>query len=88
VKFLPQPKKPVKNMDTSISNGAELAGVIIVFFLIGLGIDHWRHTTPWFMVGLTVFGVVGQFIKMYYAYNFKMSELEEKRSEVARGINS
>jgi ATP synthase protein I len=85
VKFLPQPKKPVKSMDNSISNGAELAGVVIVFFLIGLGVDHWRHTTPWFMVGLTVFGVVGQFIKMYYAYSAQMENLEAERLNSSTG---
>lgn len=85
MKFLPQPKKPVKSMDNSISNGAELAGVVIVFFLIGLGVDHWRHTTPWFMVGLTVFGVVGQFIKMYYAYSAQMENLEAERLNSSTG---
>ena len=57
MKFLPKPK-PVTAIDSSISNGAELAGVVLVFFLIGLGLDVWLGTTPLFMLALTVFGTI------------------------------
>lgn len=85
MKFLPKPK-PMTSIDSSISNGAELAGVVVVFFLIGLGIDAWLGTTPWLMITLAVFGLVGQFTKMYYAYTARMKELEAHRAENARGV--
>ena len=83
LKFLPKPK-PVTAIDSSISNGAELAGVVLVFFLIGLGIDVWAGTTPWFMIALTVFGTVGQFVKMYFTYSARMRTLEQARADAVR----
>ena len=85
LKLLPKPK-PMSSIDSSISNGAELAGVIAVFFLIGLGLDTWLGTTPWLMVCLSLFGMIGQFTKMYFAYTERMKELERHRSEAARGV--
>ena len=85
LKFLPKPK-PVTAIDSSISNGAELAGVVLVFFLIGFGLDMWLDTTPWFMIGLVLFGVTGQFVKMYYTYSARMETLERERARSARGI--
>ena len=86
LKLLPKPK-PMTSIDSSISNGAELAGVVLVFFLIGLGLDVWLGSTPGFMIGLTLFGMVGQFAKMYYAYTGRMKELEKARAEGARGVS-
>ncbi len=68
-----------------MSQGAEFAGGIIVFFLIGLGLDVWLDTTPIFMVALTVFSMVGQFVKMYYAYSSAMDQEQKKRADSARG---
>lgn len=84
MRLLPKPK-PMPSVDSSISNGAELAGVVIVFFLIGLGLDTWLGTTPLFMIGMLVFGVAGQFTKMYYVYNDRMKALEDHRSREASG---
>ena len=83
---MPKPK-PMATIDSSISNGAELAGVIVAFFLIGLGIDAWLGTTPWVMIALSLFGMAGQFIKMYFAYTERMRALEQDRAENARGVN-
>ncbi len=68
-----------------MSQGAELAGSVVVFFFIGFGLDAWLDTTPWFMVGCTVFGLVGQFIKMYFTYTSAMSHHEEVRAAKTRG---
>lgn len=72
-------------LDSGVSHGAELAGGVVVFFLIGFGIDSWLNTTPAFMIGLTVFSVVGQFVKIYYTYSSAMRHLEEERAATARG---
>ena len=83
MKFLPKPK-PVA-LDSGVSQGAELAGGIVVFFLIGFGLDVVLDTTPVFMIVMTVFAVVGQFVKMYYSYSSAMRHLEEERASAARG---
>lgn len=71
-------------MNTNVSEGVELAVGIVVFFLIGLGIDAWLGTTPLFMIVLTVFAVVGNFVKMYYSYSRAMRHEEEERARLAR----
>ena len=83
VKLIPKPK-PVA-LDSGVSQGAELAVGILVFFLIGLGIDTWLGSTPGFMIGLTVFAVVGNFVRMYYSYTSAMRHLEKERAAQARG---
>lgn len=83
MKLIPKPKPVV--LDSGVSHGAELAGGVVVFFLIGFGIDSWLNTTPAFMIGLTVFSVVGQFVKIYYTYSSAMRHLEEERAATARG---
>lgn len=84
MRLLPKPK-PVSGIDSSISQGAELAGSVLVFFLIGFGLDVWLDTTPGFMIGLVLFGVTGQFVKMYYSYSARMRVLEQERADAARG---
>lgn len=84
MKFLPTPKK-VAPIDTGLSNGAELAGTVLVFFLIGLGLDAWLGTTPAFMIALVVFAVIGQFVRTYYSYSRTMDRLEADRAELREG---
>lgn len=83
MKLIPTPK-PLPAGDRGISQGAEFAGSVVVFFLIGLGLDAWLGTTPIFMVALVVFATVGQFVKMWYAYSAEMTRLEAERAEVGR----
>lgn len=83
LKFLPTPKPPAA-VDSGISQGAELAGSIVVFFLIGFGVDAWLDTTPVFMITLTVFAVVGQFVKIYFTYSREMARLEAERANSSR----
>lgn len=78
MKFIPTPK-PSAPVDRGISQGAELAVGVLVFFFIGFGIDTWLGTVPVFMIALTIFGVIGYFVRMYYAYNVEMAKLEKER---------
>lgn len=82
MKFLPKPK-PIA-LDSGVSQGAELAGGIVVFFLIGFGLDVLLDTTPVFMIALVVVALVAQFAKLYYVYNAQMSRLESERREAVR----
>ena len=86
MRLLPKPK-PMTAIDSSISNGAEIAGSVLVFFLMGFGLDMWLGTTPWFMIGLVLFGVTGQFVKTYYTYSARMEALEKARADSARGVS-
>ena len=40
---------------------------------------------PVFMVALTIFGMVGYFVRIYYAYNSAMSKIEQDRFDKSRG---
>lgn len=64
-------------------NGAEIAGGVLVFFLIGWGLDSLWDSRPIGMVAATVFGTVGYFIRTYYAYTRAMTALERERSTTA-----
>lgn len=66
-------------------NGAEIAVGVLVFFLIGWGIDAWWGTTPLAMVVSTLFGTAGYFVRTYYSYTHRMETLEQERSVAARG---
>lgn len=91
---LPEVPVPVKIMPTrradadslqagqTLGRGMDFALVVLVFLGIGYVIDRWLDTRPWFMVGLVVFSVVGQFVKMYYEYTATMTELEQQRAAV------
>ena len=86
MKILPTPKTPVV-LDKGISQGAELAVGILVFFGIGALIDWWLGTMPVFMIALSIFGMVGYFVRIYFTYNVAMTELEDKRAQESRGVS-
>ena len=68
----------------SLNKGTEIAGTVLVFAALGLALDRWLGTTPWFMVSLVVVTLVAQFVKLYYVYTAQMTDLEAQRREVAR----
>lgn len=75
-------------LNRGLSNGVELAGVVVVFFLIGFGLDKAFHTGHWFMLGFTVFGIVGSFVRAYYAYTAEMDRLDRQRRTPRAGSES
>ena len=58
---------------------------LVVFFLMGWGLDALLGTVPVFMIAFTVFAMVGQFVKMYFIYSRDMRHLEDQRAEMVRG---
>jgi F0F1-type ATP synthase assembly protein I len=38
--------------------GYTLIGAILFFALVGYGLDRWRGTSPWFLVGGLILGIV------------------------------
>jgi len=83
LKLLPKPK-PV-SLDSGVSQGIEMAVGLVVFFLMGWGLDALFGTVPLFMIAFTVFAMVGQFVKMYFIYSRDMRHLEDQRAEMVRG---
>jgi ATP synthase protein I len=73
-----------KQNGQTLGRGMEFALVVLVFLGIGYGIDRWLGTRPWFMVGLVVFSVIGQFIKMYYEYTAAMEVHEAERARASQ----
>ncbi len=70
--------------DQTLGRGMDFALVVLVFLGIGYGLDRWLDTRPLFMIGLVVFAVVGQFIKMYYDYTATMEAHEAERNAAAK----
>lgn len=84
MKILPNTQTRTGATDT-LGSGAELAGVVVVFLLLGWGLDVWLGTLPLFMIVFVLFAVVGQFVKMYFVYSHQMRTLEDERASVSRG---
>jgi len=93
VRLLPDPKivrriagnpRAAENSAGGLGHGAEIAFGVLIFFLIGFAIDHFAGTTPVFMIVMTVFSCVGNFVKMWFGYDTQMKRLEEERAETRR----
>jgi F0F1-type ATP synthase assembly protein I len=56
----------------SFSKGIEFVGILIVFLGLGWVLDRALGTTPWLMIVLTIIGVCGQFVRVWYAYDAEM----------------
>ena len=81
LKVLPDQRTIAEHQQSgqTLGRGMDFALVVLVFLGIGYGLDRWLGTRPLFMVGLVVFSVIGQFIKMYFEYTATMQELEAQR---------
>ena len=77
------PKSSASAGDQGLGQGAEIAIGLLVFFGIGAGIDWLAGTTPVFMIALTVFCAVGQFVRVWYGYEARMRNLEADRARNA-----
>lgn len=82
MKLTPTRRTPeqAKNGET-LGRGMDFALTMLVFLGIGALIDRWLGTWPAFAIGLMLFSVVGQFIKMYYDYKAAMEAHEAERAE-------
>ena len=82
LRVLPDQRKIAEHQQSgqTLGRGMDFALVVLAFLGIGYGLDRWLGTRPLFMVGLVVFSVVGQFIKMYFEYTATMQQLEAERT--------
>ena len=84
MKVLPDQRTIAEHQQSgqTLGRGMDFALVVLVFLGIGYGLDRWLGTRPAFTIGLVVFSVVGQFIKMYFEYTATMKVHEAERAEV------
>jgi F0F1-type ATP synthase assembly protein I len=77
-----RPKRDIALMgsDDSMTKGIEIAGTVLVLFVMGFFLDRWLGTAPIFMIVLTIIAMVVQFIKMYYVYSAQMETKERQRA--------
>ena len=61
-----------------------LSGVL--FGLLVLALYRWLGTTPWCMVGATLFGFVGATLSIYYRYRHDIAVLEAKRDAARNDV--
>ena len=85
MKLLPSAPKAPKT-DSMIGKGMDIALVVALFVGVGILLDRWLGTLPWFTIGLTVLAAIGFFAKYKYQYDAAMEEHEaERRERVAAG---
>jgi len=67
------------SVDSNLGQGMEFALTVAVFLGLGWLIDGWADTRPVFTIALVVFSMVGQFVKMWFVYDARMTSLEAER---------
>jgi ATP synthase protein I len=87
LKVLPDQRKIAEAQQSgqTLGRGMDFALVVLVFLGVGYGLDRWLGTRPLFIIGLVLFSVVGQFMKMYFEYTATMQQHEAER---AAGVQS
>ncbi len=70
--------------DSNLARGMDLAFTLGVFLVAGLLLDRWLGTAPVCTIAGIVIASVGQFVRMKYAYDATMEQLEAER-RAARG---
>ena len=86
MKLLPRPPKNVRvNTEDSLGHGMDAVIMLAIFLGAGFGLDRLFGTTPIFMIVMTVVGSVGLFARIYYQYEAKMDEHDERRSAKLAG---
>ena len=88
MKLMPERSKiaAAQQSGQTLGSGMDFALVVLVFLGIGYGLDRWLGTRPWCMIGLVVFSVVGQFVKMYYEYTAAMEQHETERAQRSKAV--
>jgi len=59
----------------------EIALTVALFVAVGLGLDRWLGTLPWFTIGMTLLAGIGFFAKFKYQYDVAMDQHEAERLE-------
>lgn len=68
----------------ALARSFEFAATLGLFTFAGYLLDRRLGTGPWLMVGLAVFCLVGQFVKLWFAYDAEMRGHEQRFAEERR----
>ncbi len=86
MKFLPTRKQVVRGpsaSDDSLGRGAEISVSVGIFLVVGLVVDNSLGTRPIFTILLSLFSLLGSFVRMWYVYEGNMQVQEVKRRNAA-----
>ncbi|GBL20945.1 hypothetical protein EMGBS4_10050 [Acidimicrobiaceae bacterium] len=86
LKFLPTRKPVVRGAsasDDSLGRGAEISVSVGIFLVVGLVVDNSLGTRPIFTIALSLFSLLGSFVRMWYVYDGNMQLQEVKRRDAA-----
>ncbi len=72
---------PSPSAGASLAKGMEFALVLVFFFGLGWLIDRALGTSPWISLVSLTLGVIGQFTRVWYAYDSEMKEHERRMFE-------
>jgi hypothetical protein len=65
-----------RGYSNAMSRAFEFAATTAIFVGLGWLVDHWLGTAPAFIIVLSVLGLVGQFARLWYAYDAEMRDHE------------
>jgi F0F1-type ATP synthase assembly protein I len=86
VQLVPQQRQLNQGFGDALAKAFEFAVTVGIFFVIGFLLDRWLGTTPLFMIVLSVFVVIGQTVRLWYAYDAQMRKHEdERRATISAG---
>lgn len=60
-----------------LARAFEMAATPAIFVVVGLYIDEWLDTSPFFAVGLAMLSMVGMFLRSWFSYSEDMRAQEE-----------
>ena len=86
MKILPTRKQVVRgasSSDDSLGRGAEISVSVGIFLVVGLVVDNSLGTRPIFTILLSLFSLLGSFVRMWYVYDGNMQVQEVKRRNAA-----
>jgi F0F1-type ATP synthase assembly protein I len=66
----------IRGYADTLSRAFEFALTTAIFGGLGALVDRWLGTSPVFLVMLLLLGVVGQFARLWYAYDAQMRQHE------------
>jgi F0F1-type ATP synthase assembly protein I len=67
-----------------VAKGIDFVFVLLFFAGLGWLVDRALGTRPWFTLGLFALGIVGQFARLWYAYDAEMTREEQRLAERRR----
>ena len=67
----------------SLGRGAEISVSVGIFLVVGLVVDNSLGTRPIFTILLSLFSLLGSFVRMWYVYDGNMQVQEVKRRNAA-----